>query len=117
MPSLARRRSLSCSASGRLTTGPASTRVRVPLSVWTVSAKALKPAARSSSRLAMAWAVLLKAPIWTAKPPQAVAAGLGGSAAGFGAPTGLLAPGLVGVGSEIGQERWRERGGRSGGVL
>src|SRR5690606_10799507 len=102
IPSLARRRPLSCSASGRLTTGPASTRVRVPLSVSTVSVKALKPAARSWSRLAVAWAALLKAPICTAKPTPAVAAGLGGcatgSAGGLGGSAGLLATDSVGAG-------------------
>src|SRR5690606_35694955 len=47
-------RALSWSASPRVTTGPALTRVSVPLSVCTVSVKAPMPAARSRSRSALA---------------------------------------------------------------
>src|SRR5690606_6281975 len=62
MPTLDFTRARSWSASPRVTTGPAFTRVRTPLSVCTVSVKAVMPAARRRSRSAVASAALPNAP-------------------------------------------------------
>ena len=85
---------LRLSASARLATGPTRTRLSTPLSVFTCSTKALKPPARSLSRMALASAALENAPSCTANPTLA-AAGLLAAATGAGVVTaGFAATGL-----------------------
>ena len=86
-PTLAATGAFRCSASARRATGPTRTRCRVPFSVRTCSTKALKPAARTLSRSALASLAWPNAPSCTAKPTP-LAAGAAGVA---GAVAGLLA--------------------------
>ena len=93
-------RAFSWSASARVDTGPTRTRLSVPLSVRTGWTMALKPAARSRSRNALASAVQANAPICTAKPtPDAAGAGAPGSAL---AAAGAAAAGAAGFGAGFG---------------
>ena len=73
IPSLDCTCAFSWSEAARSATGPMRTRLSVPLSVLTLSVKALKPAARARSRSASASAGLAKAASCTTKPTFAAA--------------------------------------------
>src|SRR5207342_3727970 len=90
-PTLALICAWSCSASAREIIGPTRTRVSVPLSVSTDSVNAVKPAARSLSRSAVASEALLYAASCTANPEAVAVAGADATVEGVDAgPVGVL---------------------------